>query len=268
MTAKINELKSEKIINEILKILITNKEKGFEKMLETLKEKEVISSRATLAKYLNQLHKERKIEYRTNPESRRETLYRINSLYFDRTSLYPKVMGAWLAKTFIEEWWAQLDAACKPEIHTIRTGKIDDKTRAQLNTKIIEKAEVLLPDFEKSLGNFILKSLVSQKDTEQIRESVVFCIRFLYHGVKDDPVFLSVYESSVGPVKSGFSLSYNDLEKLFVQKMSENIKFNNLMIELYGIESPQAKFEADVYEELGIPFSKIYNLLAKKKEIP
>ncbi len=272
MPTKINASKSEKITSEIFKILFPDKEVRFETILGTLSEKKVCYSRATLAKYLNQLHREKKIEYRTNPAKKRETLYRINPLKFDQTSLYPPVMGALLSKLVTEAWHEQFSTVYEKLKKITDTIKIEDvnKTRAELEAEYREIAENSITRIENVIGNIILRSLVYQKEKEkdfQILETMTYFIRFLYLSLlEQEKAIESVYQKdgSHDLIKKCFSVPYNDIERLLVEMMAADIEYNKLMQKVYGTESPLAKLDDNFYKELEekseVPFYAVYNM--------
>lgn len=262
--------KSEKIKSEILKILFTEKEVRFEVILNNLRNKKICSSRATLAKYLTELHKKKEIEYRTNPASKRETFYRINPLKFDKTSLYAPVMGALSAKLVVQAWYEQFHKLSEKFSKSVETIKIEDveKTKAELEAEHIGVVEKSIPAFERIIGNMILRSLVYQneKTDTRIMESLSFFIQFLgLSPLTKENAIKSVYQKdgSFDLIKKLFSVPYDDVERLLTEMMVADIEYNKLMTKVYGTESPAAKSDDNFYEVLeeksDLPFFFLYN---------
>lgn len=269
MSTKVNASKSNKIINGILEILFSEKEVGFERILENLSKKKICKSRTTLAKYLNQLHQERLISYHTDPKNKRKTLYRI--VNFEDNPLYPAVFGALITKIVQEAWLKQFSPVSDKLDKILQSPeKIEDvtKTRAELNREMMEITEKSIIRFENVIGNIILRSLVYQKETDiQIVESLTHFIRFIYLGLlKNNRLIKSVYQkdNSLEQIKNAFSIPYTDIEEMLMGYMAADIKYNKLMMEAYGAESPVVKVDADFYELLGFPFNVAYNKKIKK----
>ena len=94
---------------EILKALFPDKELTYgdllDKVSQVIYEKDNLQtrdnkklSRKTFSKYLNILHKKKEISYRTNPNHKIETLYRI------RITTFPEVYAAFSFKAIFNSW--------------------------------------------------------------------------------------------------------------------------------------------------------------------
>jgi arginine repressor len=219
MKTKIDLSVSKKTKNEILAILFKEKEKTSGKILKILSKKEICYSRTTLSKYLSQLHQQKLIEYRTNPQNKTERLYRINDKEFNQTPLYPRIMAAMMAKTVKEEWSEQTSLILENFKKFSEAKNAEDiwKLTAALDADLMESAKDSIVNLEKTIGHIVVSSLSFQSETEiKILENITYFIQFLYlNFIKKDETLKQIYEEngSFESIRNYLSMDYNNIQK-------------------------------------------------------
>ncbi len=249
---EINEQKEEKIEKEIEGLLFRDKEIPFEKLLKNLTEKNILTSRTTLAKYLDQLHKKKRIEYHTNPKNKRETLYCINPLYFDRSPLYPVLIGSVIYRQIVGLWMERL-------------GELRQKDAEQPIENLIIYD---IKNLENDLGQMFLIMLAMDIEKKGIfKASIESFIDFFHDLMSEAPDVVSAIKNRDPVAYSGiekeFVLPYDKIEKKFLNMMDEDLRFNETLTP--DLKEVSIEFQDHFYKKLDFPFSEEWEKKKKKQ---